>query len=96
MYVDQLERWRSLMVEYDVVQAYAASTIIPALCEVPFAAYEHGTLRALPFEETPLGRTVALGFREARTVFVTNSDVCPTPRGSASNRTGSSPACRTP
>jgi glycosyltransferase involved in cell wall biosynthesis len=77
-YLEKLSRWRALLAEYDVVQAYAAAPIIPLLCDVPFTAYEHGTLRDTPFEESALGRTTALGYREAAAVFVTNSDVLPT------------------
>jgi glycosyltransferase involved in cell wall biosynthesis len=42
-----------------------------------FTAYEHGTLREIPFEDSSRGRACALAFREAPTVFVTNSDVMP-------------------
>jgi glycosyltransferase involved in cell wall biosynthesis len=68
--------WRSLMAEYDIVQAYATDPIIPVLCGIGrFAAYEHGTLRKTPFEDSWLGRICALGYREASIVFITNSDV---------------------
>ena len=63
------------MAEYDIVQAYATYPIIPLLAGVTnFAAYEHGTLRDIPFEDSGVGRTCALGYREAPVVFVTNAD----------------------
>jgi glycosyltransferase involved in cell wall biosynthesis len=66
--------WRELMQEYDVVQAYALDPVLPLLCGVPYAAYEHGTIREIPFEETPRGRLAALSYVEASSVFVTNID----------------------
>jgi glycosyltransferase involved in cell wall biosynthesis len=60
------------------VQGYAVAPIIPVLCGVRnFTAYEHGTLRKTPFEDTPVGRLCAIGFREAPITFVTNTDVLP-------------------
>jgi glycosyltransferase involved in cell wall biosynthesis len=66
--------WRELMEEYDVVQAYGIDPLLPLLCDVPYAAYEHGTIREIPFEETPRGRLCALSYAEADAVFVTNID----------------------
>ena len=69
-----LDGWRSLMLEYDVVQAYSTDPVIPLLCDVPYAAYEHGTLREIPFEDTAQGRLCALSYAEAAAVFITNID----------------------
>jgi glycosyltransferase involved in cell wall biosynthesis len=72
------ERWARLFAKYDIVQAYATDPIVPVVCRVPrFAAYEHGTLRAIPFEDSSRGRLCAIAYREAPVVFVTNSDVVP-------------------
>ncbi|MGH3104113.1 MAG: glycosyltransferase family 4 protein [Gaiellaceae bacterium] len=72
----QAERWAPVLREYDVVQGYAFDGILPLLCQTAaWAAYEHGTLREIPFEETPHGRVCALTYSEAPIVFVTNSDV---------------------
>jgi glycosyltransferase involved in cell wall biosynthesis len=61
-----------------VIQAYSTDPIIPVLANFPvFAAYEHGTLRETPFEETAVGRLCSLSYREAPVVFVTNTDVMP-------------------
>ena len=49
--------------------------MIPLLAGVEaFVAYEHGTLRDIPFEDSPRGRTTALGYRQAPVVLVTNAD----------------------
>jgi glycosyltransferase involved in cell wall biosynthesis len=39
-----------------------------------YAAYEHGTIREIPFELTTRGRVCALSYRDAPIVFVTNTD----------------------
>ena len=62
---------------YDVVQAYATHAILPSLVapERPFVAYEHGTLRELPFEDSWRGRMLSLAYRRAAKVIITNADV---------------------
>lgn len=69
-----------LFAQYDVVQAYGPAPIIPLLSGSRYAAYEHGTLRTIPFEESRVGRACAIGYREAAAVFITNSDVVPSAR----------------
>jgi len=66
--------WKRAFKHYDLVQAYATDPIIPLICDKPYAAYEHGTIRNIPFEATPEGRLCALSYRMAGKVFVTNSD----------------------
>jgi glycosyltransferase involved in cell wall biosynthesis len=76
IYLPYMPGWERLLEEYDVVQGYATDSIIPLLAHRKnFTAYEHGTLRTIPFEDSPRGRVCALVYREARVVFVTNSDV---------------------
>ncbi|MEP7335011.1 MAG: glycosyltransferase [Actinomycetota bacterium] len=62
---------------YDVVQAYATHPIlcVVAAPERPFVAYEHGTLRELPFEDSWRGRLLSLAYRRAAKVIITNADV---------------------
>jgi glycosyltransferase involved in cell wall biosynthesis len=80
--------WRPLLSEYDIVQGYALDPVIPLLAGVErYVAYEHGTLRDLPFEDSARGHLCALSYRAASTVFVTNSDVLP-----AARRLGLSPS----
>lgn len=77
-YAAQTPAWRRLLEHYDVVQAYSTDGVIPLLAGTQaWAAYEHGTLREIPFEPTPRGRLCAITYREAPCVFVTNSDVMP-------------------
>ena len=71
----QLSNWEKLFKQYDIVQTYATYPIIPLLCEFKnFTAYEHGTIREIPFEENSQGRVCALGYKLAPVVFITNSD----------------------
>ncbi|MBM3676814.1 MAG: glycosyltransferase family 4 protein, partial [Actinobacteria bacterium] len=77
-YTGHLAGWRALMDHYDVVQAYSVDPIIPLLAGFErYAAYEHGTLREIPFEDSPRGRTCALSYCLAPRIFVTNLDVLP-------------------
>lgn len=74
----QARHWAPVFEEYDLVQGYALDPILPLLCgSKAWTAYEHGTLREIPFQETAVGRTCALAYAEAPIVFVTNSDVLP-------------------
>ena len=69
-----LTKWTTLFGQYDLVHAYATDGIFPLLARKPYVACEHGTLREIPFEETPQGRCCALSYRLARHVLITNAD----------------------
>jgi len=62
---------------YDLIQAYGlyepkfALLITP---NRPFVAFEHGTMRDLPFEEGRNGRWISLAYKKARKIIVTNPD----------------------
>ncbi len=68
---------RRLFARYDLVQAYATHPILVYLAttEVPYVAFEHGTMRELPFEDSWRGRLLALSYRRAAKVVITNADV---------------------
>jgi glycosyltransferase involved in cell wall biosynthesis len=59
---------------YDVVHAYATQGLLPLIAGHPYVAYEHGTIRALPFQPIPVWQLCALSYREADHVFITNPD----------------------
>lgn len=63
-----------LLAHYDIVHVYGASGAYPLIAGHPFVAYEHGTLRSLPFEKTALGRLTFLTYTKADHVFITNCD----------------------
>lgn len=61
---------------YDIVQAYSSLVDTVGLaCDRPWVGFETGTLRELPFAPTPQGRRLALGYRKADHVFISNPDV---------------------
>jgi hypothetical protein len=63
---------------YDIIQGYSTDGLIPLFAGVKtFAAYEHGTLREIPFEDTLQGRLCHFTYKMAPAVFVTNTDVLP-------------------
>jgi len=70
----ELSKWAELFTYYDLVHAYATDGIYPLLAGKPFIAFEHGTLRDIPFEATPQGRSCALSYRCANYVLITNAD----------------------
>jgi glycosyltransferase involved in cell wall biosynthesis len=68
-------RFRRLSSLYDIVIGYSTDGILPlAVGKRPFLAYEHGTIRALPFEDNTDGRLCALTYSRADLSFITNCD----------------------
>jgi glycosyltransferase involved in cell wall biosynthesis len=62
---------------YDVVVAYGIHPILLMLGGGgrPYVAFEHGTLREVPFEDAWRGRLLSLAYRRAAKVIITNPDV---------------------
>jgi glycosyltransferase involved in cell wall biosynthesis len=73
----QAAKLRGLLAGYDLIQAYGTEPIGAMLCSGgrPYVAFEHGTLRDLPFEPSPRGRLLAEAYRRAAKVVITNPDV---------------------
>lgn len=69
-----LPAWAELMSHYDFVIGYSTDPLLPMLAGKPYFALEHGTLREIPYLQTPIGRLCALSYRKAQHVFVTNFD----------------------
>lgn len=66
--------WRNLFKHYDLVHAYATDPILPLLAKCPYVAFEHGTIRNIPFEPTIQGRLCAAAYRFSNSVIITNAD----------------------
>ncbi len=67
--------WQRLFRHYDVVVGYAVEGKWPLLAgSRPYFAYEHGTIRNIPFEDNEQGRMCAIAYRAADGVFITNCD----------------------
>jgi glycosyltransferase involved in cell wall biosynthesis len=66
-----------LFARYDLVQAYSIDPILALVTEssLPYIAFEHGTMREIPFEDSWLGRLLSLAYRRAASVVITNADV---------------------
>ena len=73
-YFPFVRQWTSLMQTYDFVIAYSTDPFLPLLVGQDYFAFEHGTLRDIPYEQTAQGRRTSLSYRMAKHVFVTNSD----------------------
>jgi len=67
---------RQLLRNYTLAQGYAleANNIVLAAPSKPFIAYEHGTLRDFPFEDSTRGRLYALATKMAEKLIITNAD----------------------
>ena len=66
---------RDLCQEYDLVIGYSTDGILPLIAgNVPYLAFEHGTIRHIPFEDTQQGRVCAITYRLADGVLITNCD----------------------
>lgn len=61
---------------YDVIFGYAYAAVPPLLYSMtPYVPVEIGTMREVPFEDNSLGRLLAMAYRTAPHVIVTNPDV---------------------
>jgi glycosyltransferase involved in cell wall biosynthesis len=68
-------RLRTAFDHFDIVQGYGLGAMFPlAVGKHNVVAYELGTLRGLPFEDTEAGHICAWLYRRAPYVFVTNVD----------------------
>lgn len=86
------DAWQTMDRHYDIVQGYALEGIYPLLSETkPYAAYEHGTIRDIPFGDDSPGRICRAAFLGAAATFITNSDCLP-----AAERLGIPSAKRNP
>ncbi|MZP29509.1 hypothetical protein GTO91_07290 [Heliobacterium undosum] len=80
--VEELEQFYSpvnkflyLFQHYDLVEAYSTDPIYPLLMRFkPYIAYEHGTIRDIPFDDNVVSRLTALAYAKADHVFITNPD----------------------
>lgn len=86
MYRPLMFTWQHLFNQYDIIQAYSTDPILPLLADKPYFAFEHGTLREIPFQADAQGRRTALSYKMANHVFVTNADCLDNAQKLASKR----------
>lgn len=60
--------------QYDIVIGYGLDGIFPWITKNNYCAYEHGTIRAIPFENNMQGKCCAAVYKNADHVFITNCD----------------------
>jgi glycosyltransferase involved in cell wall biosynthesis len=70
----RFEKWYE---RYDLIQAYATEPIHALMFggARPYVAFEHGTMREIPFEDSARGRLLSVAYRQAGKVIITNPDV---------------------
>jgi glycosyltransferase involved in cell wall biosynthesis len=74
-YTSHVKLFDSVFAEYDIVQGFATDPIWPLLTKQrPYVAFEHGTIRQIPFDDSPVGRLTALAYHQADAVIITNGD----------------------
>lgn len=74
-YRSVLPLWKELFSRYDLVEAYATDPILTMLTGYqPCVAYEHGTIREIPFADSPTARLTALAYARCDAVVITNPD----------------------
>ena len=70
-----MSRVRRLLSHYDFVVGYSTDGMIPLLAgRRDYVAYEHGTIRLIPFDRNFQGRMCALSYAQAGDVLITNCD----------------------
>jgi len=66
---------KSVFAKYDIIQCHATDPIFPYVLGVrPYVAFEHGTLRHIPFNEDFIGVATKLAYQNADKVLITNCD----------------------
>lgn len=64
----------TLFRHYDIVHCYSTDPIYGMLTDVRYVAFEHGTIREIPFEDSSVGRMTLLAYAKAAAVVLTNAD----------------------
>ncbi len=74
IYADITRKYIELFENYDIVIGYGVDGIYPLLAGKKYIAFEHGTIRNLPFQNDDLGLRTLLSYKYADGVIVTNAD----------------------
>jgi glycosyltransferase involved in cell wall biosynthesis len=75
-YAERALAHRPLFELYPLIQGYSLDPMYVLLNNPaqPFVAFEHGTIRDFPFEDSARGRLYALAVQKAERVIITNAD----------------------
>jgi hypothetical protein len=64
-----------ILKKYDFVFCYGTDSILPMTVGFSdYVAFEHGTIRTLPWEKTTEGRLTALAYAKSKSILMTNAD----------------------
>lgn len=66
--------WEKVFSFYDIIQFYATSGVYGLISDRQYLAFEHGTIRKIPFQDDHLGRVTSAVYKSAQGVFITNCD----------------------
>ena len=68
--------WDCIRSFFDFNIFYGSHAIIPSLSinGKTYAAYEHGTIRSIPFQNNDIGRLTKYAYENAKVVMITNAD----------------------
>ncbi len=74
-YISSAKLYKKLFDCYDIIIGYADTPILPYLAGVKnYIAFEHGSIRDLPYEDNDRGRLMLMAYANAKAVYVTNID----------------------
>jgi len=73
-YKNDIYLYKKLFEYYDIVIGYGIDGILPLLAGKKYIAFEHGTLRNLPFQNDDIGLRTLLSYKYANGVIITNAD----------------------
>jgi glycosyltransferase involved in cell wall biosynthesis len=66
--------WERLYKRYDYVINYGTAPYFGLINRRKYLAYEHGTIRSIPFDDNVIGRLTHASYQYAGAVFITNID----------------------
>lgn len=67
-------RLQKVFSSYDIIIGYAISGVYPLALGYKYIAFEHGTIRSIPFQQDELGIVCNEVYTKAAHVFITNCD----------------------
>lgn len=74
-YLSEISSIRKLFEFYDIIEVYSTDPIWAFLANnKPYIAYEHGTIRDIPFEQNFIGALTAISYSKAAFSIITNPD----------------------
>ena len=74
-YITSIPLWESVLKPFDIVIGYGVEGMYPMMAlKKPYIAFEHGTIRGIPFQGDSLARLCSATYQNADHVILTNCD----------------------